>query len=104
MKTAQKVLRLYREEHAGWNVPHFHEKLVEEHGIKLSYQWVKCALQRAELVPRRTRGQKQPRRPLRGMLVDVDGSVHVWTPGAGWQPDLGAFLDDATSEVYGAFL
>lgn len=108
MKTAQKVLRLYREEHAGWNVRHFHEKLIEEHGIQLSYQWVKCALQTAGLVRKRARGQKhrqeRPRRPLRGMLVHVDGSTHEWIPGAGWQPDLIAFIDDATSEVYEAFL
>jgi transposase len=86
MKTAQKVLRVYREEHAGWNVRHFHEKLVEEHGIQLSYQWVKCALQTAGLVPKRRRGQKhrqeRPRRPLRGLLVPVDGSTHEWIPGA----------------------
>ena len=108
MKKAEKVLRLYREEYAGWNVRHFHEKLEEEHGIQLSYQWVKCALQTAGLVPRRTRGQKhrqeRPRRPMRGMLVHVDGSTHEWIPGLGWQPDLMAFIDDATSEVYDAFL
>ena len=107
-KTAEKVLRLYRESHAGWNVRHFHEKLLEEHGVTLSYQWVKCALQTAGLVPKHVRGQKhrleRERRPLRGMLVHVDGSTHAWIPGAGWQPDLMAFLDDATSEVYEAFL
>lgn len=108
MKKAEKVLRLYREEYASWNVRHFHEKLEEEHGIKLSYQWVKCALQTAGLVPKHKRGQKhrqeRPRRPLRGMLVHVDGSTHEWIPGLGWQPDLMAFIDDATSEVYDAFL
>lgn len=108
MKMAEKVLRLYREEYQGWNVRHFHEKLREEHGIKLSYQWVKCALQMAGLVPKRVRGQKhrqeRERRPLRGMLVHVDGSTHQWMPGAKWQPDLMAFIDDATSEVYEAFL
>jgi transposase len=108
LKTAERVLRLYREKHAGWNVRHFHEKLVEEHGIELSYQWVKCALQTAGLVRKRERGarhrQQRPRRPLRGMLVHVDGSTHEWIPGAGWQPDLVAFIDDATGEVYEAFL
>lgn len=108
MKTAEKVLRLYREEHAGWNVRHFHEKLGEEHGIKLSYQWVKCALQTAGLVPKRSRGQKhrqeRPRRPMPGMLVHTDGSTHQWIPGLSWKQDLIAFLDDANNEVYDAFL
>jgi transposase len=108
MKTAEKVLRLYREQYAGWNVRHFHEKASEEHGLKLSYQWVKCALQTAGLVPKSKRVQKhrqqRERRPMRGMLVHADGSTHEWIPGEGWKPDLIAFLDDATSEVYAAFL
>ena len=107
LKKAEKVLKLYRESYAGWNVRHFHEKLVEEHGIKLSYQWVKCALQTAGLVAKHVRGEKhrkeRERRPMRGMLMHVDGSTHEWIPGAGWQPDLMAFLDDATSEVCAAF-
>jgi transposase len=107
MKTAEKVLRLYREEHAGWNVRHFHEKLVEEHGIKLSYQWVKCALQAAGLTPKGTRRQphrrERERRSMKGMLLHVDGSTHEWMPGAGWEPDLMVFMDDADSEVYDAF-
>lgn len=108
MKTAEKVLRLYREGYRGWNVRHFHEKLAEEHRIELSYQWVKCALQTAGLVAKRPRGtkhrQERPRRPMRGMLLHADGSTHEWIPGAGWQPDLMAFIDDATGEVYSAFL
>jgi hypothetical protein len=31
------VLHLYREKHYDFNVRHFHEKLVEEHDIELSY-------------------------------------------------------------------
>ena len=34
--TACKVLRLYREEYAGFNVLHFHEKLTEDRGITLA--------------------------------------------------------------------
>ena len=43
--TAEKVLQLNREKYFDFNVRHFHEKLVEEHGIQLSYTWVKKALQ-----------------------------------------------------------
>ncbi len=41
---ARQVLELYRERYFDCNVRHFHEKLEEEHGIGLSYSWVKAAL------------------------------------------------------------
>ena len=37
----EQVLGLYRERYFDLNVRHFHEKLVAEHGIELSYTWVK---------------------------------------------------------------
>src|SRR3954452_19772465 len=43
VKMVEQVLELYREKYFDFNVRHFHEKLVEEHGIKLSYTWVKKA-------------------------------------------------------------
>lgn len=108
LETVQRVLRLYREEYADFNVRHFQEKLQSDHGIELSYQWVKSALQAAGLVAvRRKRGphrKHRERRPLPGMLVHCDGSTHAWLgPEAGRQ-DLMAFLDDATNEVYAAYL
>ncbi len=82
MEQAERVLALYRETHFDLNVKHFHEKLREEHGMELSYTWVKQALQSAGLVARRKkRGSHQrrrPRRPLPGMLLHIDGSKHRW--------------------------
>jgi hypothetical protein len=43
--TVEKVFALYREKYFDLNVQHFHEKLQAEHGIELSYSWVKQALQ-----------------------------------------------------------
>ena len=43
----EQVLGLYREKYFDLNVRHFHEKLREEHGIRLSYTWVKLALARS---------------------------------------------------------
>src|SRR2546422_299953 len=40
----------------GLNVQHFHEKLQAEHGIEVSYTWVKQALQGAGLVERGGQG------------------------------------------------
>jgi len=109
LATAQQVLRLYREQYRDFNVAHFCDQLREHHQITLSYQWIKTALQTAGLVaPRAKRGphrQRRPRRPLRGMLLYVDGSPHAWLPdSAPAQQDLIAVIDDATSEVYCAFL
>jgi transposase len=42
--TGEEVLRLYQEKYPDFNVRHFHEKLREEHGIRLSYTWLKLAL------------------------------------------------------------
>ena len=37
----EEVLRLYRERYFDLNVRHFHEKLVAEHGLSVSYTWTK---------------------------------------------------------------
>ena len=107
LQTVEQVLGLYREKYFDFNVRHFHEKLVAEHGIKLSYTWVKQALQGAGLVPRgRKRGvhrKRRPRRPLPGMLLHIDGSHHRWFQDERWY-DLIVVLDDATSEIYYAQL
>ena len=61
--TVEQVFALYREKYFDLNVQHFHEKLEAEHGIELSYSWVKQALQGAGLVARgRKRGAHRKRR------------------------------------------
>ena len=57
--TVERVLRLYRERYADFNVRHFHEGLQRDHGVGLSYSGVKKALQTAGLVPQgRKRGPR----------------------------------------------
>src|ERR1700676_5070021 len=56
MAVVEQVLGLYREKYFDLNVRHFHEKLREEHGIALSYTWVKLALQVRALWPGRASG------------------------------------------------
>jgi transposase len=105
--TVEKVFALYRDKYFDLNVQHFHEKLQAEHGIELSYTWVKQALQGAGLVARgRKRGahrKRRERRPLPGMLLHIDGSRHQWFQDERWY-DLIVILDDATSEIYYAQL
>src|SRR5271169_4204334 len=104
---AEQVLGFYREKYFDLNVRHFHEKLGAEHGIHLSYTWVKSALQGAGLVAKaRKRGmhrKRRERRPLPGMLLHIDGSRHQWFQDERWY-DLIVILDDATSEIYYAQL
>jgi transposase len=49
----QRVLRLYRQKYHGFNVRHFHQIARREHGVRLSYSFVKKALQGAGLVKKR---------------------------------------------------
>jgi len=101
-----RVLALYREKYSDFNVRHFHEKL-GEHGIQISYTWVKTALQAAGLVRKaRRKGphrKRRPRRPLPGMMLHIDASKHQWFQDERWH-DLIVIMDDATSEIYYAEL
>jgi transposase len=49
----ERVLRLYRERYAGFNGRHFHEIARREHGVTLSYSYVKQALQHEGMLPTR---------------------------------------------------
>jgi transposase len=105
--TIEQVLGLYRDQYFDFSVRHFHEKLKKDHGISLSYTWVKRALQASGLVAktrdRRVHRRKRPRRPLPGMLLHIDGSHHQWFQDDRWY-DLLVILDDATNQVYYAQL
>jgi transposase len=104
MAQVETVLRLYRERYAGFNARHFHEIARREHGIKLSYSFVKQALQRVGLLPkRRARGRHRRRREPRasfGELLHLDGSRHPWLA---LDPEsrqtLITIVDDATSAL-----
>ena len=107
LATVEKVLKLYQEKYFDFNVRHFHEKLEKEEGIRLSYTWVKLALQGAGLVRKQKRRgphrRRRPRRQLPGMLLHMDGSRHAWFQDERYY-DLLTILDDATSEIYYAQL
>jgi len=100
----QRVLRLYGERYHGFNVRHFHQIVRRQHGVMLSYSFVKKALQAAHLVgKRRARGRHRRRReprPCFGELVHLDGSRHAWLA---LVPDvlqtLIAVVDDATKRL-----
>lgn len=99
-----RLLRLYRERYRGFNVRHFHQIARREHGVTVSYSFLKQTLQAAGLVKKhRTRGRHRRRREPRacfGELLHIDGSPHAWLA---LRPTeravLIAVLDDATKRV-----
>jgi transposase len=100
----ERVLRLYRERYAGFNVRHFHQIARREHGVTVSYSFVKQTLQAAGLVKKhRTRGRHRRRREPRacvGELLHIDGSPHAWLSlRPAERSVLIAVLDDATTRV-----
>src|SRR5258706_7749416 len=105
---AERVEQLYRERYAGFNAKHFHEHLVKDHHFPFSYSWAKSFLHRRQLValaPRKgAHRKKRPRRPLIGMMLHQDGSRHRWIPRLEASFDLIVTMDDATSQIYSAFL
>jgi transposase len=102
-----EVEALYRERYQGFTAKHFHEHLVRDHRFTWGYTWTKTFLHSKGLLEKaKRRGahrRKRPRRPMPGMMLHQDGSRHAWLAG---QPalDLIVTLDDATAEIYSAFL
>lgn len=105
----ERLLRLYRERYRGFNVRHFHQVAKREHGVTVSYSFLKQTLQAAGLVKKhRARGRHRRRREPRacfGELLHLDGSVHRWLA---LVPEVRCCLiaipDDATNQVLHAAL
>ena len=103
LEKAEKILKLYREKYFDFNISHFYDKLRNEHNIKISYNWVRLALEGAGLIKKRTRHDKhrkrRPRKPLIGMMIHMDGSPYDWL-GNGTMCDLIHSYDDANNKLY----
>lgn len=100
----KRILGLYRERYRGWNVRHFYQTARREHGVGVSYAFVKQALQGAGLVlKRKARGRHRRRRERRacfGEMLHIDGSKHAWLALCPDQrPTLVTVVDDATSRL-----
>jgi len=102
-KTQRKILKLRRERYFDFNVKHFHEQLTEKHDVEVSYTYTKMLLQQSGLADvGRARGQhrkRRERRPMRGMMLHMDGSKHAWLGREHGERDLIAVLDDASGEL-----
>jgi transposase len=99
-----RVVQLYRDTYRGFNARHFHQIARRDHGVTLSYSFVKQALQLAGLLKKgRARGRHRRRREPRacfGELIHIDGSPHAWLALRPQQRSvLMAVVDDATKRV-----
>lgn len=107
LQTVKKLLELRKKHYMDFSVQHFHEFVTERHGLEISYNWTRILLQEAGLAEKfEGRGKyrrQRERRPMRGMLVHLDGSTHEWIQGLP-QHDLILALDDADGKgLYGRF-
>lgn len=100
--TRVAVMDLVRSRYADFGPTLAREKLVEQHGFRLSVEtlrqwmvaealWVPKGRKRAAI------HQRRPRRPCFGELIQIDGSPHDWFEDRGPRCTLLVFIDDATS-------
>jgi transposase len=105
---AARVADLYIQRYRDFTAKHFHEHLVRDHGFPWSYTWTKTLLHQRQLLPvapkKGAHRKKRPRRPQPGLMLHQDGSSHQWIPALERRFDLIVTMDDATSEIYSAFL
>lgn len=104
VREIERVVGLYRDRYRGYNARHFYQTVRREHGVRLSYTYVRQLLQGAGLMKKgRARGRhrmRRPRRPRFGEMLHLDGSRHAWlalVPEA--RQTLIQVVDDATSRL-----
>jgi transposase len=106
-KLVAKVVQLYQEKYQGFGPTLMAEKLLELEGIEVSKETVRTWLidagqwQKGRKV--RTHRQWRERKSCLGEMLQLDGSHHDWFEGRRPKCVLMAYIDDATSKVYGRF-
>lgn len=98
----QTVIDLLRTKYFDFNVKHFHEVLVSEFNIPVSYRtlWSWCKemkLVKNPRIKRRRKREYRHRMPQEGLLLQMDGCHHKFNGKDEWC--LIAAIDDATSEI-----
>ncbi len=79
LETVEHILALYPDRYFDMNVRHFCEKLCQDHCMRLSYTWIKTALQGARPVKKgRSRGASPS--PARAAAAARDAVALGWKP------------------------
>ena len=101
---AQQLVDLALHKYHDFNFQHFTEALLEHEGIALSRSTVRRVLHANGFTSPKTRRSAKHRRrrerfPKEGMLLQIDGSDHLWLENRGPRLTLIAAIDDATNLV-----
>jgi transposase len=103
----ERVRRLYEERYQGFGPTLMAEKLSEMEGIAISKETIRRWLIASGHWQRgrkgRTHRQWRERKSCYGEMLQLDGSHHNWFEGRRPECVLMAYIDDATSKVYGRF-
>ena len=74
--TIELLCRLKREVYPDFSLQHFYEHVTEQHGIQVTYNWLRLMLQEAGIVEREPAYGKywrpRERRPMIGIVVHLD--------------------------------
>lgn len=104
----EQIMKLLEEQYEDYNTLHFQEILAEKYGITLGYSTLQSI--RREVghpTPRKKKAanhrKRRPRRPIYGMMLQADASIHPWLEERGPKLALIALIDDATNKVWGTF-
>lgn len=102
--TREAILALVRKHYADFGPTLACEKLHERHGYQLSAETLRQWMITADLWEPRKRKQarihqRRSRRPCRGELIQIDGSLHRWFEGRADPCTLIVFIDDATGAL-----
>ncbi len=80
-----KIINLYKTKYYNFNFQHFHEKLINEEKIKISYNTLYTILIKEKITsPKRHKNKKNNLHPTRnrrtnfGELIQMDASNHHW--------------------------
>lgn len=98
----EQIKNLYQQTYYDFNIRHFNDKLMEVHGIKLSYETVRQILVTARIHTPKKKNvvhRRRRRMPRSGLLIQMDSSEHNWLPFIKEKWSLTATIDDATSKV-----
>ena len=100
----QQAIDLIYSKYADFGPTLAHEKLTEQHGLKLSRETVRQlmigeGLWKAKKAKKLVVHQMRERRACYGELIQVDGSPHAWFEERGEKCNLLVFIDDATGRL-----